>query len=136
MKRKLPNISSPAELDRHLQQTSISTWVVLGVVIASLLAFFAWSFFGRIPIKISGKADVTSSQIILRVDPKDHDRLAIGQIVYILDQVGEIVSLGDPVLAAMPSNLPEGEYDYRVVLKEAKPIDFLLGLDHEKNTQA
>ena len=120
-------ISNPDELNKHLQYTSITTWIVLGAVILSLTALLVWSFVYKIQDKITGKAVITSGEAALVVEESQKSRLAVGQKVYIADKVGEILSIndGNPVVSLF--DLEDGSnYTYTIVVKEMRPIDFLI----------
>ena len=129
MKKKNKSISSPEELNSHLQHSSPTTWIVLGLVIATLIGFFAWSFIYKLKIKISGNAVINSGNVTLNVLEKDLDKLEVGQLVYISNKEGKIASINDdgqPVVSNF--DLEDGDnYKYYVVIKEMRPIDFLIG---------
>ena len=127
MKNDEVSVSSPDELDKYLKHSSPITWIILGITIAIMLAFFIWSFVYKIPIKLSGAATVKSGLATLVVEEKSKDKLEIGQKVYILDQEG-IISFNDnnePVVLNL--SLGDGNYTYRtdIVIEEIHPIDFL-----------
>ena len=120
-------ISNPDELNKHLQYTSITTWIVLGAVILSLAGLFTWSFVYKIQEKITGKASISSGAVSLTIEESQKPRLAVGQKVYIADKVGEILSIndGNPVVSLF--DLEDGSnYTYTIVVKEMRPIDFLI----------
>ena len=58
-------------------------------------------------------------------DEKPQDKLKVGQKVYILDQVGEIVSIRDRQPVVSSFSLVDGEYEYTLI-NEMRPIDFLV----------
>ncbi len=120
-------INNPDELNKHLQYTSITTWIVLGAVILSLAGLFTWSFVYKIQEKITGKASISSGAVTLTIEESQKPRLAVGQKVYIADKVGEIKSIddGNPVVSLF--DLEDGSnYTYTIVVKEMRPIDFLI----------
>lgn len=126
-KKERIGISNPDELNKHLQYTSVTTWVVLGAVILSLVGLFTWSFVYKIQEKITGKASISSGAVTLTIEESQKPRLAVGQKVYIADKVGEILSIddGDPVVSLF--DLEDGsDYTYTIVIKEMRPIDFLI----------
>lgn len=128
MKKRPKTISSPDELDKHLQYTSPVTWIVLGAITAVLISFFVWSMVYKIAIKITGTALISNNEVTLNVDKSSRSQLAVGQKVYIVDKAGEILSFkddGSPVVSSM--ELSDGEYVYTVVIKEMKPFDFVIG---------
>ena len=125
-KNKNTGITNPDELNKHLQYTSITTWIVLGAVILSLAGLFTWSFVYKIQEKIFGKASIASGAVTLTIEESQKSRLAVGQKVYIADKVGEILSIddGNPVVSLF--DLADNEYTYTIVVKEMRPIDFLI----------
>ena len=126
MKKEKNKISSPDELNKNLTYNSPITWVVLGAVIVALIGFFAWSMIYKIPVdKISGKANISNGTVSLHVEEDKLDELKEGQKVYISGKEGKISSIGEdkqPVVYGF--SLPDGDYDYDIVLKEMKPIEF------------
>ena len=91
MKKPVQSIASPEALNKRLQKTSPATWAVLFGVIALLIGFFAWSFFATISVKLTGSASVVSNQASLQIKEKDLAKVNVGQKVYILEQVGEVI---------------------------------------------
>ncbi len=128
MKKKTVNISSPDELNKHLQSSSIMTWVTLGVVISLLLAFFVWSFIYKLPIRLSGIATVTSGQASLNVDEKVLDKIEVGQKVYFPNQEGFITFDSENKPVVLNLDLEDGEYTYRtdIVIEEIRLIEFFI----------
>ena len=127
-KNKNVSVSNPDELNKYLQHTSISTWVGLGLVTAILLSFFVWSFIYKIKIRLSGNASITGGVVSLTVNDSDLDKLKVGQYVYISNLEGKITSIkddGQPVVSNFA--LDNGEYTYSIVIREMRPIDFLIG---------
>ena len=127
MKKQQIRISNQEEFNKHLQHTSITTWVVLGAVIVALISFFLWSFIYKIDVKLTGKANVTSGTATLQIDDSDLNKLKVGQKVYIQNKEGEILSFNDDQPMVSSYALDDGEYTYKIVLRQLRPIDFLLG---------
>ena len=126
-KNKNIGITNPDELNKHLQYTSVTTWIVLGAVILSLAGLFTWAFVYKIQEKITGKAYITSGVVTLNVEESQKPRLATGQKVYIADKVGEILSIdeGNPVVSLF--ELEDGSnYTYAIDVSEMRPRDFLI----------
>ena len=124
-KKAIPNISNPDELNKHLQRTSPSTWVILGVIIAFLVSFFGWTFFGSIPIKVSGTATLSNGEASLVVPLADKKRISLGQKVSISDKEGEISTVNENQIIAKFFDLPDGEYFYSIFIEMKHPISFL-----------
>ena len=125
MKKQKIKISNPDEINKHLQHTSPATWIILGLVTILVVSFFIWSALYKLTIKIIGKADITSGSVTLHIKDADLNKLAVGQKVYIKDKEGKIISFLDEQPVVSSFDLIDGEYTYKVVIKEMKPIDFL-----------
>ena len=120
-------ITSPEKLNDYLKATSVTTWVLLGVVMAFLVGVLIWSHLAEVTYKIEGKATISSSEVRLEIDESRLSELKVGQIVYILDSKGEITSIDDngmPVISGI--NLSDGEYEYTLIIKTINPIEYLL----------
>lgn len=125
MKKKQQSISSPDELNKALQYTSPLTWIILGLSICALVAFFVWSSIYKLKIKISGVASVKDGNVVLSVNENDLAKLKEGQKVYINDLEGTITSISDNKPVVSNFDLADGEYNYTVIINEVRPIDFL-----------
>ncbi|MBE6134581.1 MAG: hypothetical protein E7179_01045 [Erysipelotrichaceae bacterium] len=126
MKKPAPSISNPDELNKRLQRTSPVAWVSLAVCVLAMAGFLAWSFLYRFQERIVGSAHIDNGQATLVVDASKKNKLAVGQKVYIAEQVGEIVSLNNDNLVVSSFSLPNGDYTYTIV-REVRPVDFLIG---------
>ena len=127
MKKKHNVITNPDELNDSLSYSSPATWVTLGSVIILLIGFFVWSFIYPIQVKVSGRATVSGGNVTLHVQEKDLSKLAVDQEVHVADKVGKISSINDnqPVVSFnTPVALADADYDYYIVIKTMKPIDF------------
>ena len=126
MKKKNKSITNPDELNKNLQYSSPITWIVLSSAVLLLVAFFTWSLIYKIKVKITGIANIVSGTVTLQIDESKLNKLKEGQKVYISGLEGQILSFNDnqPVVSSFA--LDDGEYDYYIVIKETRPIDFLL----------
>ena len=125
MKKKDITISNPDDFNKHLQHTSPVTWIVLFLVLAILVSLFTWAFLYKLKIKIMGKADILNGEVTLHIKSADLDKLQVGQKVYINEKEGEIISFIDEKPKTTDFELSDGEYTYTIIIKEARPIDFL-----------
>ena len=126
MKKQDVRISSPEELNKHLQHSSPVTWIILCVSIAILIAFFAWSFIYKLKVEITGTATVTNGVAALTMDQESSSQLKEGQTVYISNTEG-LLSYNDqdePIVSNL--TLDDGEYSFYIVVKEIRPIDFII----------
>ena len=126
MKKQDVRISRPEELNKHLQHSSPVTWIILGVSIAILIAFFAWSFIYKLKVKITGTATVTNGVAALTMDQKSSSQLKEGQTVHISNTEGLLSYNGqdEPIVSNL--TLDDGEYSFYIVVKEIRPIDFII----------
>jgi len=126
MKKQSKNITNLDELSKHLKYSSPIIWISLSIIISILLGFFVWSFIYKIKVKITGIADINNGMATLHVDEAKLNELKEGQKVYISNQEGQILSFNDNQPVVSTFTLDDGEYDYYIVIKEIRPIDFLL----------
>ena len=127
MKKQNVSISNPDEFNKRLQHTSPGTWIILGAVVAILVAFFVWACTFTLVDKVTGLANIVGGQVALQLRSEDLDRLMVGQKVYIEDKEGEILSVTDETATVTTFELSDGEYNYTIIVREMKPIDFLIG---------
>ena len=126
MKKNNKSITNPDDLNKNLQYSSPITWIVLSLVVLLLVSFFIWSSIYKIKVKIDGKANINAGQVTLHVEESSLSKLEKGQKVYISNIEGQILSFNDDQPVVSSFNLNDGEYDYYIVIKEVRPIDFLL----------
>ena len=126
MKKQSKNITNLDELSKHLKYSSPIIWISLSIIISILLGFFVWSFIYKIKVKITGIADINNGMATLHVDEAKLNELKEGQKVYISNQEGQILSFNDNQPVVSTFTLDDGEYDCYIVIKEIRPIDFLL----------
>lgn len=124
MKKKVI-ISNPEDLEKNLQYISPITWIILSIVALLIAGLFSWSFLYKIQDKIIGKANVIAGEVTLNINNSNLSKIKVGQKVYILDQVGEIVSIKDRQPIVSSFSLVDGEYEYTLI-NEMRPIDFLV----------
>ena len=125
MKKQQVRISNQEEFNKHLQHTSLATWIVLGLVVAMLIAFFAWSFLSKLTVRFSGQAEVLSGAVTINMTSSELKKVKVGSKIYINDIEGEIISFTNNQPVVSNFALEDGEYTY-VAVGEARPIDFLL----------
>ena len=122
---KISRISSPEELNKHLQSTSFFTWIALGTVIFCVIGLFVWAFVYKIKYVIANVATINHGEVNLVLNKEDLSSLKVGQKVYIENIEGSILSIkedGYPVISNF--SLDDGSYDYYIVIKEMRPIDY------------
>lgn len=125
MKKTNSTISNPDELNKYLQHSSIVTWLILGLVSVILVGLFVWASIYKLKIKLTGKAIITDEIATLNVGESDLSKLKEGQIVYISGKEG-LLSFDNSGKPISQFELADGEYTYSIILKEVKPINFLI----------
>ena len=123
MKKQQIRISNQEEFNKHLQHTSPATWIVLGLVVALLIAFFAWSFLFKLTVRFSGHFPYFSFFWLFTV-PKVR-RFELLRILLPFRQKGKKVFFADNKPVVSNFALEDGEYTY-VAVGQSRPIDFLL----------
>ena len=126
MKHEDISINNPDDLNKHLQHSSVVTWVILISVIALLIAFFAWSLIYKLKIKITGTATVTSGEASLHIEETKLDQLKEGQKVYISSKEGLLSFNSSNETVVSSISLDDGTYNCYIVIKEMRPFDFLI----------
>lgn len=128
MKKENQNISNPDELNKILQKTNPLVWITLGIVLLVLVLLLVWSVVTTLEIKTHGTANVKSQMASIYVDEAKADGIDVGDKIYISDKEGEIVGVeNDGHYTSSNIQLDDGEYDAYIVVKEIRPIEFLLG---------
>ncbi|MBE5898584.1 MAG: hypothetical protein E7279_03190 [Lachnospiraceae bacterium] len=128
MKKENQNISNPDELNKILQKTNPLVWITLGIVLLVLVLLLAWSVITTLEIKTHGTANVKSQMASIYVDEAKADGIDVGDKIYISGKEGEIVGVeNDGHYTSSNIQLDDGEYDAYIVVKEIRPIEFLLG---------
>ena len=117
-------ISTPEKLDKYLHATNPFTWISLGLVLLCLLGLTIWAFVARITYKISGKAAVSDGTIILNISDEDLKDVKKGQKVYVSSEEAEIIDIDEKGIILSTVALEDGEYDYEIIIKIIRPIDY------------
>ena len=126
-KKKNISISSPDDLNKNLQYSSPVTGIVLSLIIFLLAGLFVWASIYKIKFKLTGMANVSAGQVtLIDFEASSLEKLEAGQKIYISGIEGEILSIEDNQITFSSFPLEDADYPYYIVLREAKPIDFLL----------
>ena len=98
-KSALDKISSPEQLDKTLKVTSPVSWLVLIGITLIVVVAVIWSFFGYIPVTVSGNGIISSPVSTNAIYSSDS-----GTIVAVLVHAGTELHLGDPILRYQTGN--------------------------------
>lgn len=121
------NISGPEELDKILKRTNPVVWIVLGAHILLLLNFFLWTVLATIEQKVEMTAVVSDRSVAIYSEEESVKSISAGQKVYIEDEAGTVLSVEDDgtiLISDMP--LKDGAYKCKIVIREIKPVEFLM----------
>lgn len=119
-------ISGPEELDKILKRTNPLVWIVLVGNVVLLLLFFLWAILGTVKQETEMTAIVSEGSVSIYAGD-NIGQVKEGQKVYIEGETGTIVSVTDDgtiLISDMP--LDDGAYTCNIVIREIKPIEFLL----------
>ena len=117
-------ITSPEDLNRYLHPTNPITWILLGIIILCLIGLFVWAFTAKISYKISGTVEIVNKEASINIDEKYLNDIKVGQKIYIMEIEGEVLSIDDNKVVISSFDLADGNYDYFLILKTIRPIDF------------
>ena len=127
-KTTIDKLTSPEDLNNSIKSTHPMTWIALISVITVLFGFFVWAIVAKIPFKIMGKAQITSGEVTLTLEEKDLSLLQVGQKVVISHVEGKILSIKEDGYPEVSNfELEDGNYDYFIVYKEVRPINYFGG---------
>ena len=124
-KKVVNKVTTPEDLNKSLKSTHPITWVVLTSVLLCLVAFFVWSILAEIEYKIKGTATLVGGEATLNIEEKNLSKLKVGQKVVISSKEGKIEEIkedGYPIVSNFELN--DGDYEYYIVIKTIKPIDY------------
>ena len=124
-KKAVNKVTTPEDLNKSLKSTHPITWVVLTSVLLCLVAFFVWSILAEIEYIIKGTATLVGGEATLNIEEKNLSKLKVGQKVVISSKEGKIEEInedGYPIISNFELN--DGDYEYYIVIKTIKPIDY------------
>lgn len=129
-KESLDRIQSPEQLKDYLKVTNPGIWVVLVAVIVLILGLFVWSTVGKLETCASGIAVVTNGQAKVYLTEQSKGSAGEGAILRIDSKEYKITEsstdeLGRPCSYA-DVDLPDGQYDSKVVVESISPLEFLV----------
>lgn len=128
-KKTMEKISSPEQLSDYLRVTSPGIWAVLSVIILVLVGLVAWSAVGTLETTASASANVSSGKAKIVITGSTDEDIKTGMKVYLVDNdyiISEVTKdeYGRDVACA-EVNLPDGNYEAKIIVEEVHPIKFL-----------
>jgi hypothetical protein len=90
-------LRSPDDLDKYLQVTNPSVWVVLAACLSLLVGLLAWGIFGTVATNISAIGVVLDDQVVCFLPVEEAARVSVGDDVNVNGVNMELVEV-----SAMP----------------------------------
>ena len=125
-RKEKANVSSPEQLDKYLRSTKPITWIILFSIVFSLVGFFIWASVAKITYKITGTAHIRGGETTLIIKEERKFELKAGQIIHIADQERTITEVKDGYPIFLPFALEDNDYQYYIVTKQIRPIEYLI----------
>ena len=127
--KSLEKINSPEQLNDYMKVTNPGVWIILAAVILLLAGLFAWASVGKLEstagamaVIKDGTATVTlteiapapiTSEMLVRIESREYPISVVEH-----DEYGRAV-------AYAPVNLPDGNYDAKIIIETLSPLKFL-----------
>ena len=127
--KSLEKINSPEQLNDYMKVTNPGVWIILAAVILLLAGLFAWASVGKLETTAGamavikdGTATVTlteiapapiTSEMLVRIESREYPISVVEH-----DEYGRAV-------AYAPVNLPDGNYDAKIIIETLSPLKFL-----------
>ena len=127
-KRATERLRSPDDLEKYVQVTNPSVWVVLGACIALLAGLLAWGIFGTVSTNVSAQGVRVDDQVVCFLSVEDAARVHIGDAASVdgspmkVSAVSVVPLSRDEAGAALSNDylmatLFEGDWAYQVVFE-------------------
>ena len=124
-KKATEKLRSPDDLDKYVQVTNPSVWVVLGACIALLIGLLSWGFFGSVTTSVSGTGVVEGGQAMCFLEAEDVAKVHVGDAANVggehmkVSDVASVPLSRDEVGKALVSDylvssLVKGDWGYQV----------------------
>lgn len=137
-KTTMDRIENPEQFDKYLRVTDPGVWVVLIAIFVFFVGLICWSVSGRIEMTVDATATVTDQRAIVTQSMQ-----SVGNLNVDISDLAEGTALmidGHRVLASRAKtddegvrvfyayiNLPDGNYDAKIVAESVSAISFLFG---------
>jgi hypothetical protein len=127
-KQAQEKLRSPDDLDKYVQVTSPSVWVVLGACVALLAGLLVWGIFGTASTSVSGTGVVEGGQALCLLPAEDVARLHVGDAAYVGGQPLKVAEISSVPLSReevsqgldsdyLVASLIDGDWAYRVTFE-------------------
>ena len=91
-------VSSPEQLNDYIKVSSVSVWIILGVILLLLISVFVWGAFGSLTTTVTANGVAQDGAVVCYVE--NTDQIKAGHKVRIGDLSGTVKAVSqDPVSA-------------------------------------
>ncbi len=131
-KKSLEKIKSPESLDDYIRVTNPGVWLLLVSIIVLLAGACVWGCFGHIDSIVKSTVTVENGNAVCFVKSEDAASIKRGQTVKFGDTQGTVTDIspdgegGVNCTLETASDLTDGIYEGKAIVKSYKPISFIL----------
>lgn len=104
-KKATEKLRSPDDLDKYLQVTNPSVWVILGASIALVAGLLAWGLFGSVATSVSSTGVVVNDKAMCFLTAEDTAKVHVGDPAYVGDEQMKVATV-----AAVPLSREEASH--------------------------
>lgn len=125
-KKAAEKLRSPDDLDRYVQVTNPSVWVVLIACVALLVGLLAWGVFGSVTTSVSGTGVVVDGKAMCFLSAEDAAKVHIGDAAYVGEEQMTVADMTTVPLSRdeasdlllsdyLVSTLVNGDWTYQIL---------------------
>ena len=126
--QKRERITSPDRLDSYLQVTKPSMWIVIGAVLAIVIAFIVWGSVTTVDAEVKSFGSVTNGTLICPVDDTTARIVKEGQklvVEGVETEVEHVTKEGEESVIRARISIADGLYSVRIIVDDISPIQYL-----------
>ena len=127
-KRATEKLRSPEDLDKYVQVTNPSVWVIMLAIVVLLAAVLVWAVFGAVSTSVTTTGVVVKGQALCFLDAEEVAKVKVGDVANVDGErmtVSSVASIPDSreevnkVLESdyLVSALLEGDWAYSVIFE-------------------
>ena len=127
-------LRSPDDLDKYVQVTNPSVWMVLAACIVLLAGLLAWGIFGTVQTDVSGTGTLVAGTVVCPLDAEHAAQVSVGDHAVVngipmqVSAVGSVPLSRDELGSLLPndylaSTLAAGDWSYIVELSVPDTAD-------------
>jgi hypothetical protein len=127
----LKKISTPEQLTDCLRVTNPSVWIILAAVVLLLAGLFVWASVATIETSMDAEIKFARNYGEMEFTSQNGSNVRAGQKVIVGSRTFTVSLVykaeNGHILAYVEGEMPDGEYDARILIRAEHPIDFLFG---------